>query len=100
MIHPNSSSETFYITDYIIVTFDDVYLLHSEMYEDLKAKLDATRLRMVAESQRVMQHQREIFKYERELEMKENLILRLRLKLNEYQMKYNPGWLFSEVPFT
>ena len=61
------------------------------MLEDLRAKLKATRLQMLAESQRVLQHESKIYNYERDLERKESLIIKQSLKLDEYQLKYKPG---------
>ncbi len=77
---------------FYIFTLKPRYLLHSrEEIAGVQKELQTKRLLLLAESDKVIQCERRLYNLERCVEQMNGQNMKLKLKLEELQLKYEPG---------
>ncbi|XP_056205630.1 protein Spindly isoform X1 [Falco biarmicus] len=86
-------SEDGYYTDLLLLKLDK----SKKETETLKNELSLQRMKALYESQRVLEVERKLFAIERRLQACQSDNMNLRVKLDELQMKYEPGEIFKDT---
>ncbi|XP_027635512.1 protein Spindly isoform X3 [Falco peregrinus] len=86
-------SEDGYYTDLLLLKLDK----SKKETETLKNELSLQRMKALYESQRVLEVERKLFAIERHLQACQSDNMNLRVKLDELQMKYEPGEIFKDT---